>query len=106
MVCTGQARRHAVGFPHLFCSRDAAKMALTRENPEQTLIERELIGICSGFSAFRYRRVGARGPASTLLYEPSRIDPLQWLTNRVGAVVSVPDIDHGLHGQEPAPSNA
>jgi putative DNA primase/helicase len=77
----------AAAYPDLFVSGDAAKMALTRENPEQTPIEKYLIGVCSGFSAINYRRRGARGPAGKLLYDAARIDPLAWLTDRIGSVV-------------------
>ena len=35
----------------------------------------------------RYRRRGARGPAVVLLYDPTRIDPKDWLTERLGEVV-------------------
>src|SRR5205085_12649926 len=70
----------ATTYPDLFPTRDAAKMALSRENPEQTPIEEYLIGVCSGFSPLSYRRAGARGPATTLLYDAGRIDPLPWLT--------------------------
>jgi hypothetical protein len=39
----------------------------SRRNPEQTPIS-SLLGVCSGFLRQQYRRPGARGPASTLLY--------------------------------------
>jgi len=77
----------AAAYPDLFVSRDAAKMALTRENPEQMPIEKYLIGVCSGFRAIGYRRRGQRGPAGELLYDPTRIDPLAWLKDRIGDVV-------------------
>jgi putative DNA primase/helicase len=77
----------ATAYPDLFVSRDAAKMALTRENPEQMPVEKYLIGVCSGFLAISYRRGGARGPAGKLLYDGMRIEPLAWLTDRVGDVV-------------------
>ncbi len=77
----------AVAYPDLFVSRDAAKMALTRENPEQMPIEKYLIGVCSGFRAIGYRRRGARGPAGELLFDPTRMDPLAWLKDRIGDVV-------------------
>src|SRR5438270_10845233 len=35
----------------------------------------------------RYRRIGSRGPASSLLYDPDLIrDPLSWLTDWLGKV--------------------
>src|SRR5205814_5618034 len=35
----------------------------------------------------RYRRIGSRGPASSLLYDPDLIrDPMAWLTDRLGKV--------------------
>jgi putative DNA primase/helicase len=83
----------ATAYPDLFVSRDAAKMALARENPEQTLIDIEeyLIRVCSGFSSQRYRRIGARGPASALLYDRSRIEPQSWLAERIGPVMLLPE---------------
>lgn len=77
----------AAAYSDLFVSRDAAKMALTRENPEQMPIEKYLIGVCSRFSAISYRRDCARGPAGKLLYDATRIQPLAWLTDRIGGVV-------------------
>jgi putative DNA primase/helicase len=79
----------AAAYPDLFGTRDAAKMALTRENPEQIPIEKYLIGVCSGFLAISYRRESARGPAGKLLYDATWIDPLAWLTDRIGDVVLV-----------------
>jgi putative DNA primase/helicase len=76
----------AAAYADLFVSRDAAKMALTRENPKQMPIEKYLIGVCSGFSAIGYRREGARGPAGKLLYDATRIDPVAWLAERIGEV--------------------
>jgi hypothetical protein len=96
----------ATAYPDLFPTADAARMTLTREaknpeqtpigegpsdpsteNPEQTPIGYISIGICSGFSRQRYRRRGARGPAGVLLYDPARIEPEAWLTERLGEVV-------------------
>jgi hypothetical protein len=57
------------------------------ENPEQTPIGYISIGVCSGFSRQRYRRRGARGPAGVLLYDPTRIEPKNWLTEHLGEVV-------------------
>jgi hypothetical protein len=34
----------------------------------------------------QYRRHGSRGPAGRLLYDPARIDPEAWLTERLGDV--------------------
>jgi putative DNA primase/helicase len=79
----------AAAYPDLFPSGDAARMAINRGNPEQTPIE-YLIGVCSGFSPRQYRRKGARGPWSTLFYDPARVDPLPWLTARLGAVTLLP----------------
>ena len=80
-------RDMAEAHPDLFASAEAARKALARENPGQTPIENYLIGVCPGFSAIEYRRKGSRGPASTLLFDPKRIDPLPWLTEWVGEVV-------------------
>jgi putative DNA primase/helicase len=79
----------AAAYPDLFDSRDAAKMAITRENPEQTPIAKDtyLLGVCSGFSSALYRRAGSRGPAGRLLYDAARIDPLAWLSAKLGEVV-------------------
>jgi hypothetical protein len=75
-------------YPDLFVSRDAAKMALLRENPEQTPIEyilyRRLFRV--SWQEISYRRAGARGPAGRLLYDPDRIDPTSWLPERLGEV--------------------
>lgn len=38
------------------------------------------------FAVVRYRRVGSRGPAGALLYNPARIDPIAWLNDRLGPV--------------------
>ena len=85
-----EAEDMAAAYLDLFVSRDAAKMALTRENPEQMPIEKYLIGVCSGFSAIGHRRQGARGPTGKLLYDATRIEPVAWLTECIGAVVVVP----------------
>jgi putative DNA primase/helicase len=79
----------AAAYPDLFAGREAARKALARENPGQSPIEEYLIGVCPGFSPLRYRRAGARGPAGKLLYDATRIDPLAWLTDRIGDVAVV-----------------
>jgi hypothetical protein len=61
----------------------------SRRNPEQTPIS-YLLGVCSGFLRQQYRRHGARGPASTLLYDPARIDSREWLRDHLGEVVLLP----------------
>lgn len=89
-------------YPDLFVSREAAKHALERENPGQTPIEEFLknpgqtpknksvsIGVWHQFSVFRYRRPGSRGPCGRLLYDATRIDPLEWLRRRFGDDVAV-----------------
>ena len=83
-------------YPDLFTSRNAAASALLREigirindlrrNPRQTPIEEYLIGVCSGFLSISFRRKGFRGPASKLLFDPQRIEPLSWLRERFGEV--------------------
>jgi hypothetical protein len=45
-----------------------------------------LIDKTPGFLSVAYRRRGTRGPAGSLLYDPARIDPLPWLTERLGDV--------------------
>jgi hypothetical protein len=100
----------ATAYPDLFRTADAARMCLTREaknpeqtpigkksvggNPEQTPISYISIGICSGFSRMRYRRLGSRGPAVSLLYDPARVDPGSWLRERIGKVeLLAPEIE-------------
>lgn len=72
--------------PDLFDSAEAARKALTRENPGQTSIRGSLIDKCPGFQAWGYHKRGKRGPPGELLYDPARIDPLAWLTERLGDV--------------------
>ena len=89
-------RDMADAYPDLFNSRDAAEKALIREigisindlrqNPRQTPIENYLIGICRGFLTIPFKRKGFRGPASKLLFDPQRIEPLAWLSERFGEV--------------------
>jgi putative DNA primase/helicase len=102
----------ATAYPHLFVSAEAARKRLEREkdssggcknpgqfrcpearNPGQTsirkiIINRHLSGV-SGVFAVHYRRSGSRGPAGELLYDPARIDPLGWLTERLGPVALI-----------------
>jgi hypothetical protein len=80
----------AKAYAELFPSAEAARMAINRQNPEQTSIE-YLIGVCSGFSTARYRRVGARGPAGTLFYDPARVDATSWLRAHLGAATPAPE---------------
>ena len=83
-------RDMATAYKDLFPSGPAAQMALLRENPQQTPIDRYFISVCGGFLSLRYRRSGSRGPASILLYDPERLhDPVAWLTARVGKVTVV-----------------
>jgi hypothetical protein len=76
----------AAAYPDLFTSRDAAQKALIRENPGQTSIESYLLDVCPGFQPIVYRRAGARGPAGTLLYDATRIDPVAWFAQHLGDV--------------------
>jgi putative DNA primase/helicase len=82
-------RDMAAAYPELFASADAARMALSREaaaaTSEQTPIERDVIGVCSELTRARYRLTGER-QAGRLLYDPARIDPAAWLTERLGPV--------------------
>ncbi len=102
----------ALGYPALFVSAEAARKALGREihalvdgenpgqpgvpkaeNPGQISIirkiaNRRMSGV-SGVSAIRYRHAGSRGPNGELIYDPSRIDPLPWLNQRLGEVVQI-----------------
>src|SRR5882757_5593615 len=66
-------RDMAATYPDLFPTGEAARKALERENPGQTPIEKYIIGVCPGFCALGYRRVGSRGPASKLLFDRKRI---------------------------------
>jgi putative DNA primase/helicase len=74
----------ARAYPDLFPSGDAARMALRRENPEQTLISYILYKALFGVSSIPYRRAGSRGPAGQLLFDPARINPVEWLTSHLG----------------------
>lgn len=76
----------AASYPDLFPSRDAAQKALNRGNPRQTSIESYLLDVCPGFQPIVYRRVGTRGPAGTLLYDATRIDPVAWFAQHLGDV--------------------
>jgi putative DNA primase/helicase len=79
----------ASAYPDLFDSAEAARKALKRQNPGQTPIEYIfLIGVCPGFLSVAYRRPSSRGPAGRLLYDPERIDPTEWLAERLGATVT------------------
>ena len=60
-------RDMSAAYPDLFDGGEAARKALSRENPGQTLIEEYLIGVCDGFLSIAYRRTGSRGPAARLL---------------------------------------
>jgi putative DNA primase/helicase len=116
----------ALAYPELFVSAEAARKALGREthssvrrenpgqpdppegeNPGQTSIReiynRRLSGV-SGVSAVCYRRVGSRGPRGELLFDAARIDPLPWLTQRLGEVVLIGAVIPGaaLGDTEPA----
>jgi putative DNA primase/helicase len=79
-------RDMAATYPDLFPTGEAARKALERENPGQTPIEKYIIGVCPGFCALGYRRVGSRGPASKLLFDRKRVDPVAWLTERIGEI--------------------
>jgi hypothetical protein len=78
----------AMAYPNLFSSAEAARKVLMRENRGQMPIEEYLIGVCPGFLSISYRRPGSRGPAGRLLYAAG-INPLAWLTDRIGDVVVV-----------------
>jgi hypothetical protein len=99
----------AVCHPDLFPSAGAAEQALRRENPLQTPIEEYLyIGVCRGFLSATYRKDGTRGPAGRLLYDPRRVEPAAWLTERLGDV-TVPSLGEPLAadaGNEPATAPA
>ena len=58
--------------------------------PVTSSYRRLLISVCYQFQSLRDRR-GKRGPASTLLYDPERIDkPVAWLWERIGKVIVLP----------------
>jgi hypothetical protein len=82
-------RDTAGAYPDLVPTPHAAEMALRRENPQQSPIVNYLIGVCGGFRSIRYRHTGSRGPASLLLYDPERIDPVIWLADHIGEVTIV-----------------
>jgi putative DNA primase/helicase len=76
----------ALAFPNLFPSREAAKKAVGRENWGQTLIGYISHKELSPVSAIHYRRAGSRGPAGKLLFDPTRINPVEWLNDHLGPV--------------------
>jgi hypothetical protein len=94
--------------PDLFPSAGAAEQAMRRAgNPLQTSIceEDHHIGVCRGFLPLHYRRKGARGPASVLLYDPAVIgDPIDWLAARLGCEVAL--VDSPARGRRPLLADA
>jgi len=90
-------RDMADAYPDLFPTRDTAKMAIRRENPEQTSIKSIPYRRMFRVSAVRYRRAGSRGPAGTLFYDPTRIDPLTWLTEHLSAATLLPNAASAMH---------
>ena len=95
-------RDMAEAYPDLFPSRDAAKMAIRRTNQEQTSIASLLYRRMFRVSGVGYRRTGSRGPAGKLLYDPIRINPLRWLTDRFGGVTLLPATPAADPATEPA----
>jgi putative DNA primase/helicase len=80
----------AIAYDDLFKSGDAARMALSRENSEQTPIREYLIGVCSEFSSISYRHPGStRGPGARLLFDPARFDPAAWLRERIDPEIAI-----------------
>jgi len=89
-------RDMAVAYPDLFPSGEAARKVFDRGNPGRMPIDKYLIGVYPRFSAVEYRRKRSRGPASTLLFDERRIDPLPWLTERIGGVSLQGPVRHGF----------
>jgi hypothetical protein len=109
----------AAAFPDLFRTENAARKrhAQERKNPGQFPIWVSFKGIGRGFRRMyfplrpagcyreltgvfltHYRRVGARGPAVPLAFDPDRVpDPLAWLrSNQIGdAVLTEPESEQG-----------
>jgi hypothetical protein len=89
----------ATAYPDLFGSAESAKKALEREytsnssklrgDPSQTPIEKYLIGVCPRFLAMSFRKKGFSGPTSKLLFDPNLIEPLAWLTEKIGRVTVI-----------------
>jgi len=76
------------GLPRHFVSRDAARMALTRENPEQMPIESSFRSLFR-VSGNRVPSPGCAGPAGSSYMTPPGSTHSQWLTDRIGDVVVV-----------------
>ena len=89
-------RDMATAYPDLFTSEDAARKSLTRESAldingftslgGQTPKESYLIGVCPGFLSIPFKRKSFHARPSKLLFDPKSIDPLTWLTERIGEV--------------------
>ncbi len=89
-------RDMATAYPDLFTSEDAARNSLTRKSAldinsftsfgGQTPKESYLIGVCPGFLSIPFKRKSFHARPSKLLFDPKSIDPLTWLTERIGDV--------------------
>lgn len=93
-------RDMAAAYPDLFKDRKAAEYTINREaaewmrsegvgqnHPKMPIQLYYLISVLGWFSSVAYRRAGSRGPVGRLLYDPERIDPAAWLSERLGATV-------------------
>jgi putative DNA primase/helicase len=80
-------RDAAKAYSDLLPSREAAKKAMGGVNWGNSLNEYlYILRRIPQFLAIPYRRTGSRGPAGTLLYDPERINPVEWLTSKLGPV--------------------
>ena len=52
---------------------------------------------CPRFLAMLFRRKGLSGPASKLLFDPNRIEPLAWLIEKIGGVTLIGKPRKALH---------
>ena len=86
--------------PTLTCSPmpTGPRTASAPRKPRNSPIEEYLIGVLRGFSSIPYRRTGSRGPAPRLLYDPARIDPAAWLTEKLGEVTILGDPEPVANG--------
>jgi hypothetical protein len=76
----------AACYPDLFANAKAAENAAAGGNYPNSSIRNPYRRFRGVFCEALYRRTGSRGPAARLLYDPARVDPVAWLTERLGPV--------------------
>src|SRR5258705_12653378 len=88
--------RHGDGVSRSVHERGCRAKSLTRDSAldingftsfgGQTPKESYLIGVCPGFLSIPFKRKSFHARPSKLLFDPKSIDPLTWLTERIGEV--------------------